>query len=122
MITNFPNQVPRTEILPCISDPDIVFFEFNIAPKKLKQKTRQVPIYKKEKWDTIKSEIKRPHDHIVQSQTHITANQLWEIFKIKLDQPIKEHVPHKIAMEKDSQLWINIKTKNNIREIDLIRK
>lgn len=58
MITNFPNQVPRTEILAGISDHDIVFFEFNIAPKKLKQKTRQVPIYKNEKWDIIKSEIK----------------------------------------------------------------
>jgi hypothetical protein len=69
MISKFPNQVSRTEILPGISDQEIVLFEFNIAPKKLNQKTRQVPIYKKEKWDTIKSEIKRLHDHIVQSQT-----------------------------------------------------
>jgi hypothetical protein len=46
MITNFHNQVPRTEILSDISDHDIVFLEFNIAPKKLKQKHRQVPIYK----------------------------------------------------------------------------
>ena len=122
MITNFPNQVSRTEILPGISDHEIVLFEFNIAPKKVNQKTRHIPIYKKEKWDTIKSEIKRLHDHIVQSQTHITANQLWEIFKNKHDQPIKEHAPRKIAMKNDSQPWVNIKTKNNIREIDLIRK
>jgi hypothetical protein len=111
MISKFPNQVSRTEILPGISDQEIVLFEFNIAPKKLNKKTRQVPIYKKEKWDTIKSEIKRLHDHIVQSQTHITANRLWEIFKNKHDQPIKEHVPHTIAMENDSQPWINIKSK-----------
>ena len=58
MITNFHNQVPRTEILPDISDHDIVFLEFIIAPKKLKQKHRQVPIYKNANWDTIKSEIK----------------------------------------------------------------
>jgi hypothetical protein len=102
MITNFPNQVPRTEILPGISDHDIVFLEFNIAPKKLKEKPRQAPIYKNANWDTIKSEIKTLYDHIVQLQTHLNANQFWEIFKNKLKQLIKEHVPHKIAKVKDS--------------------
>jgi L-lactate utilization protein LutB len=41
--------------------------------------------------------IKTLYDHIVQSQTHLNANQLWEIFKNKLNQLIKEHAPHKIA-------------------------
>ena len=77
MITNCRNQVPHTEILPGISDHDVVF----LAPKKLKQKPRQVPIYKNANWDTIKSEIKTLYDHIVQSQTHLNANQLWEILK-----------------------------------------
>ena len=58
MITDFPNQVPRTKIRPGISDHDIVFLEFNIFPKKLRQKPRQVHIYKNANWDTIKSEIK----------------------------------------------------------------
>ena len=60
MITNFHNQVPRTEILPGISEHDIVFLEFNIAPKKLKQKPRQTYPFTKMQtyWVTIKSEIK----------------------------------------------------------------
>ena len=98
MITNFSNQVPRTEILPGVSDHDIVF----LAPKKLKQKPRQVLIYKNAIWDTIKSEIKTLYDHIVQSQKHLNPNQLWEIFENKLNQLFKEHVPHKIAKVKDS--------------------
>jgi hypothetical protein len=118
MITNFPNQVPRTEILPGISDHDIVFLEFNIAPKKLKEKPRQVPIYKNANWDTIKSEIKTLYDHIVQSQTHLNTNQLWEIFKNKLNQLIKKHVPHKVSKAKDSLPWINTETKKLIRKRD----
>ena len=47
MITNLPNQVPRTEILPGVSDHDIVFIEFNTTPTKLKQTPRNVPIYSK---------------------------------------------------------------------------
>jgi hypothetical protein len=102
MITNIPNQVPHTEILPGVSDHDSVFLVSDLAPKKLKQKPRQVPIYKNANWDTIKSEIKTLYDHIVQSQTHLNANQLWGIFKNKLNPLIKEHVPHKIVRVKDS--------------------
>ena len=114
MITNFPNRVSRTEFLPGISDHDIVFLEFNIAPKKLKQKPRQVPIYKNTNWDTIKSEIKTLYDHIAQSQTHLNANQL--------NQLIKDHVPHKIAKVKDSLPWINIEAKTLIRKRDRLYK
>jgi hypothetical protein len=114
MITNFHNQVPRTEIIPGISEHDIVFLEFNIAPKKLKQKPRQVPIYKNTNWDTIKSEIKTLYDHIAQSQTHLNANQL--------NQLIKDHVPHKIAKVKDSLPWINIEAKTLIRKRDRLYK
>ncbi|CAG2215457.1 unnamed protein product [Mytilus edulis] len=54
MITNLPNQVPRIEIMPGISDHDIVFMEFKITPSKLKQTPRNVPIYNKANWETIK--------------------------------------------------------------------
>jgi len=70
----------------------------------------------------IKSEIKILYDHIVQSQTHLNANQLWEIFKYKLNQRIKEHVPHKIAKVKDNLPWINIETKKLIRKRDRLCK
>ncbi|CAG2247966.1 unnamed protein product [Mytilus edulis] len=54
MITNLPNQVPRIEIMPGISDHDIVFMEFKITPSKLKKTPRNVPIYNKTNWETIK--------------------------------------------------------------------
>ena len=60
---------------------------------------------------------------IVRSQAHLNAKQLWEIFKNKLNQLIKDHVPHKVAKAKDSLPWINTKTKKLIRKRDkLYRK
>jgi hypothetical protein len=41
---------------------------------------------------------------------YLKTNQLWEIFKNKLIQLIKD-VPHKIAKVKDSLPWINTETK-----------
>ena len=56
MITNLPNQVPRTEILPGVSDHDIVCIEFNATPSRLKQAPRNIPIYSKAKWEDMKTE------------------------------------------------------------------
>ena len=49
------------------------------------------------------------------------TNQLWEIFKNKLIQLIKD-VPHKIAKVKDSLPWINTETKKRIRKRDRLYK
>ncbi|CAG2234337.1 PSMC5 [Mytilus edulis] len=54
IITNLPNQVQRVEVIPGLSDHDIVFAEFAIASSKLKQKPRIIPLYKKANWSTIK--------------------------------------------------------------------
>lgn len=55
----------------------------------------------------------------------MTANSVvqckfWEIFKNKLNQLIKEHVPHKIAKVYGIiyHVWINIETKKLIRKRD----
>ncbi|VDI58370.1 Hypothetical predicted protein [Mytilus galloprovincialis] len=70
MITNLPNQVPRIEIMPGISDHDIVFMEFKITPSKLKQTPRNVPIYNQANWETIKK--KRVYlQHTIQKVNHI---------------------------------------------------
>jgi len=49
------------------------------------------------------------------------TNQLWEIFKNKLIQLIKD-VPHKIAKVKDNLPWINTETKKLIRKKDTLYK
>jgi hypothetical protein len=57
MITNLPNQVPRIEVMPGISDHDIVFMEFNIIPSKIKQVPRNIPLYSKANWSSLKNEV-----------------------------------------------------------------
>ena len=58
IITNLPNQVQRVEVIPGLSDHDIVLTEFALAPIKLKQKPRAIPLYKKANWDTMKQELR----------------------------------------------------------------
>ena len=49
IITNLPNQVPRIEIMPGISDHDIVFIEFNITPSKSKASPKKHPFIQQSK-------------------------------------------------------------------------
>lgn len=57
IVTNFPNQVSRTEIIPGLSDHDIVHVEFNLTPQKLVQKPRTIPLFKNANWHTMKSHL-----------------------------------------------------------------
>ena len=46
-LTNRPSKVLRVDVLPGVSDHDIVFTELDMRPVLQRQKPRQVPIYRK---------------------------------------------------------------------------
>lgn len=52
-LTNQPGKVLRVDIIPGISDHDVVFVEFDLRPVKYKQKPRPIPLYKRANWDGI---------------------------------------------------------------------
>ncbi|XP_071177850.1 uncharacterized protein [Mytilus edulis] len=92
IITNLPNQVQRVEVIPGLSDHDIVFAEFAIASSKLKQKPRIIPLYKKANWSTIKQEINTLHKHLFENQQHLCVNEMWNCFKTTITKAVKDHI------------------------------
>ncbi|CAC5378485.1 unnamed protein product [Mytilus coruscus] len=92
MITNLPNQVPRIEIMPGISDHDIVFMEFKITPSKLKQTPRNVPIYNKANWETIKKEVINLQHTIQEKVNTHTVDELGLEFKTKLNELVMNDI------------------------------
>ena len=52
-VMNNPMLVNRTEILPGISNHNIIFTEINISPKKYTQTRSKLPIYRKANWEGI---------------------------------------------------------------------
>ena len=97
VITNLPNQVPRMEIMPGISDHDIVFFEFNITPAKIKQIPRNIPLYNRANWDTIRVEgleINSLNNKLQKEANTRSVNELWNIFKTKLNDLITKQKYH----------------------------
>ena len=59
MLTNLPSKVQRVEVIPGIADHDIVFTEIDLSPVIHRQTPRQIPLYKKAKWDNMRKDIKK---------------------------------------------------------------
>ena len=122
IITNLPNQVSRSKIIPGISDHDIVYTEFHIAPHKTKLPPRNIPIYKNANWNSIKSELTVLYEQIIKFHQEKDVDSLWNIFKCKLHDLIKEHIPHKQIKSKSSLPWISAELKKLIQKRNRLYK
>ncbi len=81
LITNIPSKILRTDIIPGISDHDAVYAEIDIKPVRHKQNPRKIPLYKKARWDSMKTDMSillTTIQHKVVVGTDVT--QLWDIF------------------------------------------
>ena len=115
LLTNQPDQVLRVDILPCISDHDIVFAEMDFRPDKHVQKPRLIPLYKKANWGQIKEYMKSLNVTLYSSDT-TDVNTMWEHFKDTLHSSLKSHIPHRRAKTRDGYQWIGPEFNKNVKE------
>ena len=64
MITYYPSNFRRTEIIPGISDHAIVYTEIDVIPTRQQQKPRQISLCSKAKWENVINDVKSIHDEI----------------------------------------------------------
>lgn len=90
--TNHPSSF-RTEIIPEVSDDDIVYTEIDIVPTRQQQKPRQVPQYGKAKQENVISDINSIHTEILNMKRRGTSvNDLWEYFQTNLESSVKSNI------------------------------
>ena len=122
LVINNPTLVNRTEILPEISDHNIVFTEIYINPKKYTQTRRKLPCYRKANWEGIERELNRTREYIDTNRETMTANELWNQLIAALNEAVKSHIPHRNASNRDRPPWINGKLKKLIKNSDRLFK
>ena len=105
MITNKPTRVNRTEILPGISDHEIVLCELDISPKMNKQVKRSIPLYRKADWELLSDHITNIEIKILNSPNS-SVEYIWNIFKNELENGVNKCIPHKTASTKAKLSWI----------------
>ena len=102
-MTNCPQLIPRTEVIPGLSDHNIPYCEFTV---KKKQAQHEVLVYAKANWTSLKGVAVNLSSTIVESKDTTATEELWNIFKTTLQNAVKEHIPHKTTRAKISQPWV----------------
>lgn len=112
IVTNLPSKITQTDIIPGISDHDIVYKELDINPVIHKQTPRLIPIYKKAQGNSIRADLQEMDNDIKRmAETNHDLDSLWNKFSTYLLASINKHIPHKTTKPKDSFPWID-KEKN----------
>ena len=120
--TNSPHLIPRTEILPGISDHDIVYCDIAIHPPKSKQVPRLVPLYKLADWDGIRQAMSDLRQKM-ESEKHTTSTEkLWTNFRNILKAAVTDFIPHKRTRSKVSKPWITPQLRKLIKRRERIYK
>ena len=115
---NNPTLVNRTEVLPGISDHDIVFAEIDICPKRYKQTKRKIPIYKKGDWKKVEEEMNSTYQYIRDNAEIEDVDTLWLRFKKDLKEAIDKHIPHKNCSAQNKPPWITAKVRKLLNARD----
>ena len=63
--TNAPSKIIKVEVLPGISDHDIVAIEVDISPKRRKQKPRKIHLYSKAQWSEFEEKVNELPDELL---------------------------------------------------------
>ena len=117
-LTNNPTLVSKVEIMPGLSDHDIVYSEVNIKPQIVTQKPRVMPVYRKTDWDALSEHMLQFRESFMINHETKSLNRLWLDFKNALQDGIDRYVPKKTISSKDSVSWITQDIKRNMRKKD----
>ena len=119
---NNPTRVNRIELMPALSDHDIVFAEIDLTPKKRHQVKRQIPLYNKADWEGIAKEMRETQQKMVIMYENADADTLWNCFKTSLQAAIRKCIPHRPSSSRDRPPWISTKSKKLIKARDHLFK
>ena len=84
IFTNFPSPVNRVKGMPPIgkADHDIVYVEYDIKAKRLKQASRKIYLYKRADMVGLKDHMTQFKDaYLSEDHSHMSVNDMWVKFK-----------------------------------------
>ena len=122
IISNCPQLFPRVKVLPGLSDHDAVFCEIKVHTQMRKQTPRQILLYAKADWEGLRATMTNLHERIKEEKSTASTEELWTLFRDKLQTAIKDHIPHKQARAKENKPWVSPALRRLIKKRDRVFK
>ena len=118
IMTNRPNSVISSTVLPGISDHDAAQIEFDAQPIRVTKKPREVPVYKNAKWGEFNNFITDCGYDILNSPPDTDPEELWTNFRDNLQTGTKKFIPHRFQKAKTGLPYITKEIRKLIRKRD----
>ena len=106
----------RIEILPGLSDHDVILAEFDINPYSKKSQRPKVNVYHKMEKDKFEEYLYSWREDFIEIKHKYATNKSWENFKSALESGVKKIVPVKTIRKKDKRPWVSKKIKQKIKQ------
>ena len=107
-ITNNDTLITRCSTIAGLSDHDAVVVESRLRPQKRPQPKRQIPLWRKADWGSIRSHLESAWGKLTEQEKDAnSADTLWTWFKATMEEAIVKYVPHRQAKKKEQHPWIS---------------
>ena len=119
LFTNFPSPVNRVKGMPPIgkADHDIVYVEYDIKAKRLKQASRKIYLYKRADMVGLKDHMTQFKDaYLSEDHSHMSVNDMWVKFKTGFVEAVERFIPSKMTKTKYSVPWIDLTIKRLVKK------
>ena len=92
--------------------------ELDLTPVRYKQKPREIPLYKRAKWDNISEDLLAASMQIQTDIDDKTVNERWIEFKEAIGKVVEKHIPYRRTKSGDNLPWVTPKIPKLIRKRD----
>ena len=117
--SNNQSLVNRVDIIPGISDHEVVYVESSLRPSRAATPPRKVFCYNKGDFDTLKAELRIVRKEFESMEPTSTTQALWDKFQATVTDLMNKHIPTKtLNGKKIKKPWINRKVKSQMRRRD----
>lgn len=117
-LTTNPSLIESVHSIPGISDHDTIpLINSNLKIPRTKTKPHRIYKYQKADWAQIETELETLGDQIRnEAPRHNSPEPLWKLFKSKIEDIMKKHVPSKLTSPRFSLPWITQEIKKMLKK------
>ena len=119
LFTNAPSPVNRVKGMPPIgkADQDIVYVEYVIKAKRIKQASRKIYLYKRADIVGLKDHMIQFKDaYLSEDHSHMSVNDMWVKFKTGFVEAVERFITSKMTKTKYSVPWIDATIKRLVKK------
>ena len=116
LFTNNPSLIKYTDVIPGISDHEMVIVDQDLRPIYNKQKRRKIFKFKQADWEAIRTQASELSTDVTDNINIRSINDSWNTFKNGIMKIMDSLVPSKLTSSRFNLPWLNRNVKKNIKK------